>query len=182
MQAKDPSDRELWDRVLAGEGQAFGTLFDRHRASVFRRAYARLYNRADADDAVAIVFLEAWRHGGRVRFVGDSLLPWLLRATAHVSQNLDRSRRRYTQLLARLPPDDESSEDDLDDRIDLENLWHRLALEVRKLSPLDQAIVELCLIREIPTGDVAAVLGIPVGTVKSRLSRAKSRLKAELSG
>ncbi|MET4783730.1 RNA polymerase sigma factor [Glaciihabitans sp. UYNi722] len=181
MQDQD-SDETLWSRVLGGEEEPFGVLFDRHRRSIFQHAYARTFDRTEAEDAVAIVYFEAWRHGRKVRFIEGSILPWLLAVTAHVTQNLQRSRRRYTRLLASLPSEEAAADDPIEDagtHLDLEREWHQIAEKVRKLSPLDQAIVELCLVRELSTAEVATTLGIPTGTLKSRLSRVRAKLRGE---
>jgi RNA polymerase sigma-70 factor (ECF subfamily) len=67
-----------WFRARAGEGEAFGRIFDRHRNRIHRHSLRLVDRPADADDVVAIVFLEAWRRRDDVRIVADSILPWLL--------------------------------------------------------------------------------------------------------
>lgn len=106
MSANSPTDKVAWARVLAGDSRNFGVLYDRHRDRVFRHALGRLSHPADAEDATAIAFLELWRRRAQVRFVDDSLLPWLIVTTSNVVHNLRRSRRRYERMLARLPEPD----------------------------------------------------------------------------
>ena len=96
------SDGELWRRAGAGDGEAFGQVFDRHRDRVFRSAPRLTRHRHDAEDVTALVFLEAWRRRAVVRIVDGSVLPWLLVTTGHVSQNAARARRRHTRALAAL--------------------------------------------------------------------------------
>ncbi|SDS84718.1 RNA polymerase sigma factor [Microterricola viridarii] len=182
MEERD-SDAALWLEAVSGTERAFAVIFDRHRARVFRAAYRRVGNVADAEDAVAIVFLEAWRLRKKVRIVDGSLLPWLLTVTTNVTRNLTRAQRRYRRLIGNLPPSP-SAEDaapQIDARIDLHMRGNRLAQALRKLAPADRAVVDLCLVEELPIAAAAAVLGIPAGTVKSRLHRARGQLRTELT-
>jgi RNA polymerase sigma factor (sigma-70 family) len=176
------SDSALWLEAVAGTQSSFGVIFDRYRRLVFRRAYARVLNVADAEDIVAVVFLEAWRKRDSVRFVDGSLRAWLLVVTVNVTMNRERTNRRYRRLLAKLPPS--GPEPDLSiaalERIEVGHLSVELQRALQKLNTQDQQIVELSLIEELPMATVAAALDLPVGTVKSRLSRARKRLRIDL--
>lgn len=167
--------------LLANHGtpEAFGALFRRHKDRVFRHAFARAGAREDAQDATAIVFLEAWRRRKGLFFVDGSALPWLLTTTNFVVKNQERSSRRYQAFLAALP-DEEVAEDHaprLLDRAD-EQAWVREAFGRLRLS--DQDVLTLALVEEMTMAQIAGALSLPVGTVKSRLSRAKKRLEALL--
>lgn len=167
-------DAEDWVLVLGGDGEAFGRIFDRRRDQVRRQARRLLDRHADVEDAVAIVFLEAWRKRAAVRVVDGSLLPWLLVTTMHVARNVRRGRARYDGLLARLPapattPDPAST---LDDRGVLDAM--------RTLSLQDQQVLTLCVLEGWSERDAAAALAVAPGTVKSRLHRAKQRLAARV--
>lgn len=164
------TDAADWPLALTGQGEAFGRVFDRHRDRVYRHVFRLVATPADADDAVAITFLEAWRNRDRVRFVGDSALPWLLVIATNVSSNLRRSARRHRALLDRLPP--ETVTVDPADALDDGEAQHAL----RSLSIADQRVITLCVLEGLAEREAAAVLGVPAGTVKSRLSRAKARL------
>lgn len=168
------SDADDWPLALAGQGEAFGRVFDRHRDRVFRHVVRLVATPSDADDAVAITFLEAWRRRDSVRFVDDSALPWLLVTATNVSSTLRRSARRHRSLLDHLPPEPPSPDhaDLLDDG--------DAHFALRSLSTADQRVITLCILHGLPEKDAAAVLGVPPGTVKSRLSRAKARLAAQL--
>ena len=71
-------DRDLWARACAGDGGAFGVLFDRHHGRVRRHAARLVEDATDVDDVAAAAFLELWRRRRQVRIVDDSVLPWLL--------------------------------------------------------------------------------------------------------
>jgi RNA polymerase sigma factor (sigma-70 family) len=171
----DSDDESDWADALRGDGEAFGRIFDRHRHRVFRHSYRLVAVSADADDIVSIAFLEAWRRADAVRFVDGSMLPWLLVTATNAARNLARSGRRYRTMLNRLPVDRHEG-DRFTGAFDTEA--HDA---LRILSAADQRILTLCVLEDLPEKDAAAVLGIPVGTVKSRLSRAKRRLAASLA-
>lgn len=167
-------DRVDWAQAQRGIGEGFGRIFDRHRDRVYRHVLRLVPVVADADDAVAIVFLEAWRRRADARLVDDSLLPWLLVTATKVTQNLNRSARRHRALLAKLPPE----EDALDHAEHLEDGPASAAL--RDLPLPDRHVITLCVLEGLTDREAALVLDLPVGTVKSRLSRAKRRLAARI--
>jgi RNA polymerase sigma factor (sigma-70 family) len=167
-------DAEDWARVLGGDGEAFGRIFDRRKEQVRRQARRLLDRTADVEDVVAVVFLEAWRRRAAVSVVDGSLLPWLLVTTTNVARNSRRSRNRYEGLLARLPAPSETADPaaTLDDR-------H--VLDAMRALPLpDQQVLTLCVLEGWSERDAAAALAVAPGTVKSRLSRAKRRLAQRL--
>jgi RNA polymerase sigma factor (sigma-70 family) len=167
-------DRADWALAVAGDGEAFGRVFDRHRARVLRHSVRLVAAIGDAEDVVAIVFLEAWRKRHLLHFVDGSALPWLLATATNVSHNLARSSRRYERLLAKLP-EAEPVGDHADGFGDDDALS-----ALRTLSLRDQQVVTLCVIEGLSEKETASTLKIPLGTVKSRLSRAKARLASQV--
>lgn len=165
------SDEEAWAEALAGRGHAFGEVFDRHRARVHRHSRGLAPSWSDADDIVAVTFLEAWRRREDITFVEGSMLPWLLRTATFTANNLTRAVRRYQAALRRLPagevqPDHAEMLDDGD-----------AVAALRGLSSTDQQVVTLCVLEGVSAEDAARIMGVRVGTIKSRLSRAKARLR-----
>lgn len=179
---EDESDAALWLEAVSGTERAFVVIFDRYRTRIFRSAYRRLLDVSQAEEAVAIVFLEAWRLRKRVRIVDGSLLPWLLAVTARVTANLARSQRRYARMVAQLPPPEKHENPfvDVDERIDGHDRRRAIAAAIMSLAPRDRAVVELCLLEELPMAEAAAALDLPLGTVKSRLHRARAQLRTKL--
>lgn len=173
-----PDDDALWRQVVAGDGNAFTLIFDRHRDAVFRHAGRQFRLAHVAEDITAMVFYEAWRKRLFVRVVDGSVLPWLLVTTNYVARNQARHERRHRNLLAHLPPTEPA--DDIADTYADDDATQRRAAEVRqalaKLRPLDRDVLTLCVLEEMTTRQAAAVLDVPEGTIKSRLSRAKTRL------
>ena len=167
------SDEVVWAAALEGDGEAFGRIFDRHRARLYRHSYRLVPAAADADDVVAIAFFESWRRRDAARFVDGSILPWLLVIATNSARNLSRSSRRYHALLTKLPPGQHGRDhaDDVDGDA-------RTALA--KLSLADQQVLTMCVLDGYSERDAATALGVAPGTVKSRLSRAKRRLANKL--
>lgn len=175
----EDSDAVLWPRALDGDDRAFAEIFDRHADRVHRHALRFSANRQDAEDVTALVFLEAWRLRGRVRIVNGSVIGWLLVTAANIARNGSRTRARHERLLRDLRPQVVPDHSDAvlgaDERA-------RVQLGVReafaRLSVKDQEILALCVLEELAPQDVAAVLRVSPGTVRTRLSRAKARLRA----
>ena len=167
-------DEVEWAKAIAGDGDAFGRLFDRHRRRVQLHSLRLAPTYADAEDVVAITFLEAWRNRDRVRFVDGSMLPWLLLTATNTSRNLTRAARRFREALQRLPPPRPVPDHALDNgHSDVERALSQLSVN-------DQRVVTLCVIEGYSEREAALALNVPPGTVKSRLSRAKVRLRTLL--
>jgi RNA polymerase sigma factor (sigma-70 family) len=169
----DTDERE-WTRARDGDGEAFGRVFDRHRRRVHLHALRLAPTFDDADDVVAITFLEAWRRRDGVRFVGGSILPWLLVTATNVARNLSRSARRYRAVLQELPAAEAGAAP-----VDRLEMGHA-ELALQRLAPAHRAVVTLCILEGYSEQEAAAALGIAPGTVKSRLSRAKARMRVML--
>ena len=172
------SDGALWIEAAVSPA-AFGLLYERHADSVYNHCFRRTGSWGAAEDLTSTVFLEAWRRRREVRLVGESILPWLLAVANNAVRNHNRSVRRQGRLLLRIPGSVEDGDHSgrVDDRIDSERRMHDVLRAFNRLSNTDQDILSLCGWAELDYASVAAVLGIPVGTVRSRLSRARERLR-----
>jgi RNA polymerase sigma factor (sigma-70 family) len=172
------------DRIHDGDADAFGALFDLHHERVFRQALRLTDSVHDAEDVTAVVFLEAWRRRDSMRVVNGTVIGWLLVTANNVFRNQLRSKRRYRDALAHLPlpehtPDHSGT---VDDRLDTDARRSAVRAAIAGLPKRDQDIITLCVFEELSTTDAAEALGIAAGTVKSRLSRAKTHLAAALEG
>jgi RNA polymerase sigma factor (sigma-70 family) len=177
-QSRAPRDKVLLAQIQADDAEAFGLLFDRHHHRAFRHSLRLTPRAAQAEDLVAMVFLEAWRKRQSLSIVDGSVLPWLLVTANNLARNLHRAERRYERFLTRLPapPVEPDPAQDVADRLDAERRGRDLTEAFQLLSDSDRDILTLCVLEQMPTATAATVLGIPPGTVKSRLSRAKARL------
>ncbi|WP_427896218.1 RNA polymerase sigma factor [Kribbella sp. GL6] len=171
-------DGELWERGPDG----FGVLFDRHAKVVYNFVFRRIGSWSDAEDLTSLVFLHAWRRRGDVVLVHDSALPWLLRTADYVVRNERRRQRfRWLNLHKQVPATDEPDHADrVAARIDDEREARQLRALLAKLPRHEQEIVELCFWSGLDAQSAAVALDVPLGTVKSRLARARKRLR-ELS-
>ena len=176
----DVNDGDLWRRAVAGEPECFGVLFDRHGDSVRRYCARRTGSIDAADDLVSIVFLEAWRRRGDVELVDDNALPWLYGLARKTLQRRWRTSVRHRRALGRLPavlvePD---HADNVASRLDDEKHLAQLREAFSRLRPVDRDVLLLCVWQGLDYSSAAVALGVPVGTVRSRLSRARARLQA----
>src|SRR5919206_1441873 len=172
------TDIELWDRAVAGDATAFGVLFERHARAIYNYLFRRCADWTVAEDLTSVVFLDAFRRRESVRIEDGKVLPWLFGVATNVLRNQRRSRRRHAAALRRLPaPDSQPAFGaDAGDRIDAERDMRKLLGALHDLPQADRDVIALCLWSELSYADAAVALGIPVGTVRSRLSRARRRL------
>jgi RNA polymerase sigma-70 factor (ECF subfamily) len=180
MESGEFDEAALWASARHGDPVSFGRLFDAHRDRVFGQALRLMRSAHDAEDVTALVFLEAWRKRDAVRVIDGSIVGWLLVTTNYVARNFVRSLRRYREAMARIPAPSATGDhaDEVGARIDRVAGDRRVRDAFSRLSKNDQDVITLCVLDELTTGQAASVLGVPAGTVKSRLSRAKTRLAA----
>lgn len=172
-------DSRLWQRSLAGDGDAFGVLFDRHRDRVFVHACRLAGNRQDAEDVVASAFLELWRLRDRVRLVEGSVLPWLLATTTNVGLNAARSRRRYQRFLERLPRASQGpgAGGTVVDAVGIDPV---VKAAIRSLKRKDAQLLALVALEGYGLEDAASCLQLSPVAARARLHRARRRLRALL--
>ncbi|MEW2429942.1 RNA polymerase sigma factor SigM [Micromonospora sp. NPDC047644] len=173
------SDLELLRAHVAGDRDAFAELFRRHRDRLWAVALRTLGDREEAADALQDALLSAHRAAGRFR--GDSAVTtWLHRIV--VNACLDRIRRRQAHPTVPLPDgnrgDDGSGTGGLEPAAPAAD--HDTALVVREALaalPLEQrAALVLVDVQGYPVAEVARILGVAEGTVKSRCARGRARL------
>jgi RNA polymerase sigma-70 factor (ECF subfamily) len=175
------SDRELWERAVAGDAHGFGLLFERHGRTVYNFAFRRAANWGTAEDVASEVFLIAWRRRAEVVFSGESgsVLPWLLGVATNHLRNVRRGEARAGAAVARL--DAAASQPDFSDEI-VGRLGDeaRMAEVLRVLDGLpeqERDVLALCAWSGLDYEEAAVALSVPIGTVRSRLSRARAHLR-----
>lgn len=181
---REVSEAELWSRALRGDGAALGRVFDLHADRVFRHAFAVLRDAHDAEDATAAAFLELWRRRAAVRVIEGSVLPWLLVTAANCARNLDRSRRRYRALLGSLPRGEHSESAETAAFAGLpvlDTVDKDLATQLRSLPRTEYLLLMLTAVEGYSTGEAAAAVGITASAARTRLSRAKAKLRPALA-
>lgn len=172
------SDDRLWAEIRCGSTAAFAALFERHAPTLFAYLLRRTADAWAADDLLSTTFLEAWRRRD-VAVEKGAVLAWLYGIATNVLHNQRRSTRRYKAALARLaPPGDEPGfAADVVDRIEQEARLESVLVALRKLPQHEQDVIALVLWSELSYEEAARALGVAVGTVRSRLARARSRLR-----
>jgi RNA polymerase sigma factor (sigma-70 family) len=171
-------DRGVWQQVLAGDGDAFGVVWDRHRDRVFRRLLSAGNTPSDAEDLTAAVFLELWRKRTGVRFVDGSLLPWLLVTAQNVHRNASRARRRYRSFLERIPRP-EHAPDPAELIAEKDSARTRRVREVLGAArEQDRHLAVLTALEGFTIREAAAAIGISEPAAKMRLSRLRARLSS----
>ncbi|WP_090940306.1 RNA polymerase sigma factor [Nonomuraea jiangxiensis] len=165
-------------RIRDGDKAAFGQLFDECSKSVYNHAFRLTGNWSTAEDVTALTFLEAWRLRGRIDVEGGSLRPWLLGIATNVVRNQRRAARRHDDALARLPPGEQVPDfaDEVVGRIDDAERLATVRRAYGRLRRQEQDVFALCVWAGLDYAQAAEALGIPVGTVRSRLSRARRKL------
>ncbi|MBN2310892.1 MAG: sigma-70 family RNA polymerase sigma factor [Candidatus Hydrogenedentes bacterium] len=183
-----PSDEELVARCRDGHRDAFNTLVTRYQPRLFSFIVRMVANRADAEDLFQETFLRVYRHLDRFR-AGAPFRPWLYRiATNACRDHLRRARRRRTVSLDRESFADGPAPIDRaastlpgpGERAREAELAERLAAAVAKLPVKQRAVFLMARYDGMPYGEIGRALGIPVGTVKSRMNKAVSALMREL--
>jgi RNA polymerase sigma factor (sigma-70 family) len=173
------SDAALWART-GDEPTAFAEIFQRHADAVYNHCFRKTASWSTAEDLRSVVFLEAWRRRQEVRLHEESILPWLLAVANNVVRTRARSLRRHRSMLARLPMSLVSVDDPEAEaiaRLDDEAQMRRVQSAISGLPRGEQDVLALCVWAELDYAAAAVALGVPVGTVKSRLSRARQHLR-----
>jgi RNA polymerase sigma factor (sigma-70 family) len=171
-------EKSLRVRVRAGDPEAFRELFVDHARSVYNHAFRLAGTWSTAEDVVSLTFLEAWRLRGRVDDSDRSLRPWLLGIATNVARNVRRAARRHDGALARLPRAGQVPDfaEEVSARIDDRDRLARVTVALAALRTPEREVLALCVWAGLDYAEAAAALGVRVGTVRSRLSRARAKL------
>lgn len=183
-----PTDLELVERTLAGDGNAYGILVERHQRKIYRVAFAIVRDAAEADAVTQDAFVQAYtslsKFEGRAGFE-----TWLTRIAINRSRDSLR-RRRFVSLFTFRDDDEEDNEPMLelvDERPNPErqliSSQLRVAIEraERQLSPQQKVIFRLRHYENLALEDIAEHLGLNAGTVRAHLFRAIQKIRKELS-
>lgn len=174
------SDESLWQASARGDERAFSELYERHVGTIYNYLFRRLADWSEAEDLTAVVFLEAFRRRREVVIVEGKLLPWLYGMATNVLRNRRRALWRHRHLVAQLASQPGTKAvPDLAIRAEAARQMRSVLKHIAKLPRSQQDVIALCVWSDLSYAEAAAALGVPIGTVRSRLSRARAAL-AEL--
>jgi RNA polymerase sigma-70 factor (ECF subfamily) len=184
------ADLELMERIRAGDPHAFDQLFARHQAGLLRHLGRLVRDEAAAEDLLQEVFLRVWTRAEQWESRG-SLEGWLRRIATNLALNYIRTvrRRRQRPLITAEPvaegegpaPEWMFDPEALDPAVVLEEAerYERLRQLVGGLTEEKREVLRLVYESELDISSAAGALGVPEGTVKSRLHSARKQLARE---
>jgi len=162
--------RQTTRRLARDDGDAFSAAVADHHRALARFAFRLCGDRAQAEDLVAEAYARVWPHWRRGRV--DALAPYLMRTVANLAYARHRRRNlERTIILPAAPGGAGSFETRVDDR-------HELWAALDRLPARQRVVLVLRVVEDMSEDETAAMLGIPPGTVKSRLSRGLESLRA----
>ena len=174
-----PSDVQLLASIANGDEAALRELYDRHAAWLVLRLRRRSPDRDMVADSVHDTFMAVWKTAGSFRGDGD-VGAWLWGIA--IRRLISRLRKRSSpvpvssQVVSALSPAEHSAEEEL-----LLAIEHgRLGVALRALSPELRQAIQVTVVDGLTTREAAQLLGVPAGTVKSRVRLAKQQLRRQL--
>jgi RNA polymerase sigma-70 factor (ECF subfamily) len=182
VEGRPLEEAELVGRARAGDAAAYEELVRMHQQIAMRTAWLVTRNATEAEDAVQEGFVKAYRALDRFR-EGAAFRPWLLTIVANEARNRRRSVARADRLALRVaevrPSGDAAPSPEAAALLDEERTM--LVEALNALREEDRLVVGYRFLLGLSEAETAAALGVPMGTVKSRLSRALVRLRSTLS-
>jgi RNA polymerase sigma-70 factor (ECF subfamily) len=176
----EPTDADLVRRCTGGDERALELLHARHATALLRFLERLLHDHARAEDVCQEAFLRIWRRAELYDSARGTFSAWLYRAAANLALNRLALRSSSESELSALPILPAA---DVETPVEEASVGERQRLlhgALGGLSPRDRAILTLRHIEERPVAEIAEILDIPEGTVKSRVHYAMHRLRAAL--
>lgn len=182
------NEKEIIERVLGGDTEAFSELVTRYEKTVYNLAQRMVGDRSDAADMAQEAFVKAWTNLPSYR--GESRFSaWLYRITTNVCLDFLRHKSRRPQVSLSTSDDDEERQLDIPDPKSMpeELLMKKLGMEavhrgLERLPPKHRQILVMRELGGLSYSEIAAQLSLEEGTVKSRIFRARKNLCAFLLG
>jgi RNA polymerase sigma factor (sigma-70 family) len=180
VEGRPPDEPQLVSRARAGDADAFGALVALHQDVAFRVALLVIGDAAEAEDAVQEAFVRAYRALGRFRS-GEPFRPWLLRIAANQARNRRRGAGRREGLRLRVAEHrTDAFEPSAEAAVVRDERRRELLAAIEALPDDDRVVLGARYFLDMTEAETAAIIGAARGTVKSRLSRARARLRERL--
>lgn len=173
------TDGELWQQARGGDTTALGELYLRHAPAVHRFCLWRIAAKQLSEDVAATVFLEAWRRRRRLELTTESASPPLLGLATQILRGYWRRQRRHARALQRISDADPApwDEDEVAARVRAMLAVREAGAAIRSLPPREREVLALIEWGGLGCAETAIALGIPLGTVRARAARSRSRLE-----
>lgn len=177
--AHDDMSEDLRARLRAGDRDAFAELYEQHARAVHLHAHRLTGDWSAAEEVMADTFLDAWRHRARLEPEGGAVLPWLLGMATNKARNARRGTGRRLAFLSRRPAPEPVPDfaEETAGRLDDARTLDAVREVYGRLRRAEREVLALCVWSGLDYAEAAQALGVPVGTVRSRLSRARARLR-----
>lgn len=177
--AHDDMSEDLRARLRAGDRDAFAELYEQHARAVHLHAHRLTGDWSAAEEVMADTFLDAWRHRARLEPEGGAVLPWLLGMATNKARNARRGTGRRLAFLSRRPAPEPVPDfaEETAGRLDDARTLGAVREVYGRLRRAEREVLALCVWSGLDYAEAAQALGVPVGTVRSRLSRARARLR-----
>lgn len=188
--ASREADLELLRAVMAGDGTAYRGLVERYQARVYAMVYGMVRNREDARDITQEAFVKAYRSLGSFRLEA-SFYTWLYRIAMNLAIDFTRKRRRlekngFDEGIATRNDDGSIAEAHVEDgpsrQLERKQLFGRIMDAMAHLPEDQRQVILLRELEGLQYKEIAEVMGIPEGTVMSRLFYARKKLQKLLAG
>jgi RNA polymerase sigma-70 factor (ECF subfamily) len=166
------------ERTQAGDSNAFELIFNQYKNLVFKTAYLLLENTRDAEDALQEIFLKVYRSIGAYQASKGAFSTWIYRITVNHCLNQQRRRLRFSKRK------DVFHETDIQAEVSFEeNLSNQMSIAkaLQKLSNKLRVVLILRYFLDLSYSEIAQVLDVPLGTVKSRLNLALTKIREDLN-
>lgn len=175
-------DTELISKVVKGDQRAFLALYDRYSSRVYALAARMMRDEMLAEEIVQDTFLKLWNRAAQYLTDRGPFLIWLLTIARHTALDRLRLESRRPALsdgedpewVWEITPEPDSTSE--------EARWHSLYLAVRSLSEEQRTVVEMAYYQGLSQSEIAELLSLPLGTVKTRLRAGMKRLREQWLG
>ena len=172
---RDTLDVSLLSSVANGDDDALRVLFTRHNARIYCYVLRLSSNRSIAEETVGDVFLEAWRHAARFE-MKSQVSTWLLAIARNKALAAMRRRSKSHLESEESLLTIEDTADNPEECLDKQFRGTAVQLCLKRLSPAHREVIDLVYYHGKSVDEVAEIVGIPAGTVKTRMHYARSRM------
>ena len=175
----DPLEARAIARVQDGDAEAYDTLVSKYLRRVVAIAWSITRNATDAEDLAQEAFVRAYQNIGRFR-TGEPFAPWIGRIVTNLAFDVMKHRRKFHhEELAGTEP--AARRDSADVAAVSNAIGARIDAAIESLPEMQRVVARLHLVEEMDHAEIAAVLGLSDGTVRSHLSHARTKLREKLA-